>query len=96
MQSRKLNHQFDKHSIYDCVYFTLENKWKQWNDLIEPKDMEIPKNLNPQDIIVTTIDKIRYQFVLMQNIENMIPTLFVGPTGTGKSIYIKNALNGKL
>ena len=34
----------------------------------------------------------RYSFLLKTNIYNEIPTLFCGPTGTGKSVYIKNVL----
>jgi len=55
----------DWHSIYDWCFFPIENKWKQWNDLIEDKDSAIPKNIAPQDIIVTTIDKVRYQYILL-------------------------------
>ena len=47
IQNRKLNHPFDKHSIFDCVFFTNENRWKQWVDLIDEKDTVIPKNLQP-------------------------------------------------
>ena len=34
----------------------------------------------------------RYSYLLKTNIFNEIPTLFCGPTGTGKSVYIKNVL----
>jgi dynein heavy chain len=35
---------------------------------------------------------VRYKFLLQHNISLGMPTLFCGPTGTGKSIYIKNLL----
>lgn len=38
------------------------------------------------------MDTARYSYLLVLNINNDIPTLFCGPTGTGKSVYIKNAL----
>ena len=34
----------------------------------------------------------RYSFLLTTNILNEVPTLFCGPTGTGKSVYIKNVI----
>jgi len=49
-----------------------------------------------QDIVVTTIDSLRYSYIMENNIYNKIPTLFCGPTGTGKSAYIQNVLLNKL
>lgn len=45
---------------------------------------------------MTTADTIRYGYMLEKFIEHEIPTLFVGPTGTGKTAYIQNVLNNKL
>ena len=38
----------------------------------------------------------RYTYLLKINILNEYPTLFCGPTGTGKSIYIKDLLSNGL
>ena len=82
-------------TIYDHVFFPSENKWKMWSDLID-KNEQIPAKILPQEVIVTTSDKVKYSYLLEMNIKNMIPTLYVGPTGTGKSIYIQNILQNVL
>lgn len=55
--------------------------------------------------MVPTADTVRYTFLLKSNVVGVIsnngsnsiyPTLFCGPTGTGKSAYIKNMLNNFL
>ena len=81
----------DRGTIYDYVYIVEKNEWKHWMDLVD-KNETFPKNMAPQEIIVTTIDKVRYSHMLKLFIDNMIPALYVGPTGTGKSIYIQNVL----
>jgi len=45
---------------------------------------------------VKTVDTIRYTYLLKNNILNEYPTLFCGPTGTGKSAYINNLLMNDL
>lgn len=50
------------------------------------------KDARVQEIIVTTVDTVRYSFIQKFCILNEIPTLFVGPTGTGKSVFIQNVL----
>lgn len=60
------------------------------------KDEKIPNSLSPQDVIVTTNDKVKYSYLLELCIKNEIPILYVGPTGTGKSIYIQNVLQSVL
>jgi len=96
--SKKVLHScFDRGTIYDYVFFPESNTWKNWLDLTDPSQRDkFPEGTLVQDIVVTTIDSIRYSYILEFNIKNNIPTLFCGPTGTGKSAYISNVLLNKL
>lgn len=42
------------------------------------------------------MDTVRYSWILKLNIENGFPSLFCGPTGTGKTCYIKDLLTNGL
>ncbi|GAX82307.1 hypothetical protein CEUSTIGMA_g9736.t1 [Chlamydomonas eustigma] len=77
-------------SVYDWVYEAKEGKWKQWMDTVS--EQRISPDADYSQIIVTTVDVVRYTFLLATSIEHHVPILLVGPTGTGKSVYIKNHL----
>ena len=85
----------DRGQIFDYKYVTkaggTDGQWISWNDLID-KSESISDKMQPSEIIVKTMDTMRYSFLLFQNLLNKIPTLFCGQTGTGKSVYIKNVL----
>ena len=84
---------FDKGQIYNYVYDEEKNEWKNWMDDVNKEDIDnFGKDAKVQDIIVTTVDTQRYSYIQKFCIINEIPTLFVGPTGTGKSAYIQNVL----
>ena len=88
---------FDRGTIYDYVYFPESNTWKNWLDMADASQRDkFPDGTIVQDIVVTTIDSIRYSYILEFNIMHNIPTLFCGPTGTGKSAYASNVLLNKL
>ncbi|XP_063282951.1 dynein axonemal heavy chain 12 [Pelobates fuscus] len=86
----------DKGLVYDYVY-ELKGKghWVHWNEFI--KNTTIGDNKTKiQDIIVPTIDTVRYTFLMELCIQYEKPLLFVGPTGTGKSVYVKDKLMNNL
>ena len=43
--------------------------------------------------MVKTNDTVRYSFVIKLLVLDDNPVLFCGPTGTGKSVYIKQVIN---
>ncbi|KAI9206289.1 dynein heavy chain and region D6 of dynein motor-domain-containing protein [Polychytrium aggregatum] len=79
--------------VYDYV-FQPERKfggsWKLWVETI-PK-FEIPAKAKFNQITVPTIDTARYSHLLDLLITHNKQVLFVGPTGTGKSVYVNNKL----
>ena len=94
LKHRILPTAFDRGTIYDYRFLPKTMEWKNWMEFTDKDKIDqFPKNSIVQELIVTTSDTIRYGFLLELFIENDIRTLFVGPTGTGKTVYIQKVLN---
>ncbi|PWA31711.1 hypothetical protein CCH79_00006705 [Gambusia affinis] len=89
-------HMEEKGLVYDYFYeFKGRGKWFHWNETI--KNIHLgDKNTKVQDIIVPTIDTVRYTYLMDLCINHGVPPLFVGPTGTGKSVYVKEKMMNNL
>ncbi|KAK5863728.1 hypothetical protein PBY51_000737 [Eleginops maclovinus] len=86
----------DKGLVYDYYYeFKGRGRWVHWNDDIKNVNLG-DKNTKVQEIIVPTIDTVRYTYLMDLCIRYGVPPLFVGPTGTGKSVYVKEKLMNNL
>jgi dynein heavy chain len=88
---------FDRGAIYDYCYIPDANKWQHWMDFTNKEDIDkFPKGSIVNELVVTTPETIKYGYMQEFFITNDIRSLFVGPTGTGKTKYIQNVLNQKL
>ncbi|KAM4737020.1 LOW QUALITY PROTEIN: dynein axonemal heavy chain 12-like [Anableps anableps] len=86
----------EKGLVYDYFYeFKGRGKWVHWNETIKNISLG-DKNTKVQEIIVPTIDTVRYTYLMDLCINHGVPPLFVGPTGTGKSVYVKEKLMNNL
>ncbi|XP_029012096.1 dynein axonemal heavy chain 12 [Betta splendens] len=86
----------EKGLAYDYFYeFKGKGQWVHWNDAIKNVNLG-NKNTKVQEIIVPTIDTVRYTYLMDLCITFGVPLLFVGPTGTGKSVYVKEKLMNNL
>ncbi|GFO05055.1 dynein heavy chain 7, axonemal, partial [Plakobranchus ocellatus] len=66
-------------------------RWAPWSEYLQNiKPISADAVFN--QIIVPTIDTVRYTSLMETLIPNKIHFLFVGPTGTGKSVYITDYL----
>ena len=80
---------FDRGTVYDYVYYPETNEWKNWMDNTDKDKIDdFPRGTNVSEIVVTTMDTLRYSYMQEMFIMNDIRTIFVGPTGTGKTAYI--------
>jgi len=75
--------------IYDH-YFSLEQPpcWRRW----EPTKYEPPVPFEFSQILVPTIDTMRYTFLLQKMVEKRSPVLFIGASGTAKTVTVSKYL----
>ena len=78
-------------SFHSWSYNPEKEEWTPWDSLIEGGD--IPADAKFRDIIIQTSDSVRYTWLLRDAVTHQKPSLFVGPTGTGKTAYILKYLN---
>ncbi|XP_039301684.1 dynein heavy chain 7, axonemal-like [Solenopsis invicta] len=78
-----------KHNLVFDYRFIKEGKgkWKLWSDELMTAP-PIPRDIPVNQIIVPTVETIRYTALFQMLVQHEKPVLFVGPTGTGKSVYI--------
>ncbi|XP_069141245.1 dynein axonemal heavy chain 3-like isoform X4 [Argopecten irradians] len=85
--------------VYDHVYIRKQfGSWYTWSSLIQPfkiddkakRDRELRIMIN--ELIINTVETERQRYFLERLVMLDIPTLFVGPTGTGKSAITNSFL----
>lgn len=81
----------DRCHLYDMYYNPTKMVWQNWSQT-QPSFV-LPKNISYNDLIIPTNDSIRHNFFLHLSIKNHKHIMFVGPTGTGKSVNVANELS---
>ncbi|XP_045510942.1 dynein axonemal heavy chain 7 [Colias croceus] len=74
--------------VYDYRFIKEgKGKWKPWQDDVVSAP-PISRDTPPNQILVTTLDSVRYLALFKLLVTHHKAVMMVGPTGTGKSSYI--------
>lgn len=81
--------------IHDCFYtYRGRGAWKRYVDTARQEEFEETGSII--QMIIPTIDTVKYQSLFLKHVQHRKPFLLYGRTGTGKSIYIKDLIMNKL
>jgi dynein heavy chain, axonemal len=79
-----------KGSTFDYSYDVKDCKWKGWMDTVPLVPVDPKKSFS--DLVVQTKESVAYSFMIEHICTQLKHVLCVGPTGTGKSLTVKQKL----
>ncbi|XP_053550231.1 dynein axonemal heavy chain 3 [Bombina bombina] len=83
----------ERGSVYDYYFHKqASGQWNVWTEYITKEELTISPTAKVSDLIIPTMETARQSFFLKTYIDHCIPLLFVGPTGTGKSVITNSFL----
>ncbi|KAK9727720.1 ATP-binding dynein motor region [Popillia japonica] len=75
-------------TVFDYRYIKEgKGKWKPWSDELASAP-PIPRDIPVNQIIIPTIETIRNCAIMQFLVQHQKAVMIVGPTGTGKSVYV--------
>ncbi|CAK9798694.1 Dynein axonemal heavy chain 7 [Anthophora quadrimaculata] len=81
--------------IHDCFYtYRGRGAWRRFSDMA--RQQEFSETGSIVQLMIPTIDTVKYQSLFLKHIEYRKRFLLYGETGTGKSFYIKDLIMNKL
>jgi dynein heavy chain, axonemal len=78
-------------TLQDYQFISEERRWVAWTERLPPFTTQVTQK-NFSDIIVPTADVARYKYVNRLLLEHSYHTLCCGPTGTGKTVLMRQLL----
>jgi len=84
----------EKGIVFDYICDSRTNQWVGWIDTVDRELLKLDPQANVNELIIPTDETARQTYFLKIYLKNNIPQLFVGPTGTGKSVITLNYLMG--
>eukprot|EP00961_Rhodomonas_salina_P210143 2837303-Rhodomonas_salina.1 len=76
--------------LFDYAYDTEACKWRGWMETIPA--VAVDPKLSFSDLVVSTPDSVAYSFIIEHIGTQLKHVLCVGPTGTGKTLTVKQKL----
>lgn len=78
--------------VYDYLFSLTEKSWIGWMDSVP--EFKFDNRLSYKEIIVPTVDSVRYNFFTDKLIKQDLHVLLTGETGTGKTVNAFQFLSG--
>ena len=78
-------------SVYESFYSMVDRQWFTWESVV-PEYLE-PSPFVYHEISVPTVDSVLYDQILKTIVPNGTPVLYVGDSGTAKTVTIQNYLD---
>lgn len=80
--------------LYDAFYDAHSRKWIEWSAIVPEYAPPVPFEFSR--ILVPTTDSVLYTWMLSRLVGTEKPVLFVGESGTAKTVTIQNFLSKEL